>query len=79
VAGEGAQIGGEVAGAAEREDLLLHHVACFVHGAHHNCGEQRRLVGEVPVDRQLRHLGERRNLVHGRAGGALAQKDDRRR
>ncbi|MEV7630699.1 hypothetical protein [Actinoplanes sp. NPDC089786] len=39
-AGQGAQIGFQVIGAAEREDFLLDHIAGVVDGARYDLGEQ---------------------------------------
>ncbi|MCY1465450.1 hypothetical protein D9M71_835940 [compost metagenome] len=41
---------------------------------HHGSGEQRLLVVEVAVDRQLRHAGLRCDSIHAGVGVTLGQK-----
>ncbi len=46
---------------------------------HHGGGEQRLLVVEMAVDRQLRHAGLRRDSIHAGVGISLGQKQRFRR
>jgi hypothetical protein len=45
----------------------------------HSGGEQRLLVVEMAVDRQLRHTGFGRDRVHAGVGIAITQKQNFRR